>query len=163
MSPRVVFLDHTGRTGLSLCTKQNFKNFSAAKVFFRTQNFKFENFIQREWSEEKLLEGSVGHQTRLCFWNKCQMTDPFLMQLASYRHILAREFKYHVQVQKHFIYLSNFLVLIVDTLDLFHAFNCTAPAAWLQGPSFSVCFQSVASFCHPQYLSRTSPLSIHCA
>jgi len=37
------------------------------------------------------------------------------------------------------------------------------PAAWIQGTSFGVCFKSVASFYHPQYLSRTSPLSIHCA
>jgi len=34
------------------------------------------------------------------------------------------------------------------------------PAAWIQGASFGVCFKSVASFYHPQYLSRTSPLSI---
>jgi len=41
--------------------------------------------------------------------------------------------------------------------------NCSAPAARVQGLSFSVCFRSVASFYHPQYLSRTSPLSIHSA
>ena len=62
-----------------------------------------------------------------------------------------------------FYVLPNFLVLIVDTLELLHAFNCSAPASWIQGPSFSVCFKSVASFCHPQFLSRTSPLSINCA
>ena len=60
--------------------------------------------MQSEWSEVKFLEGIVGHQTRLCFWNKCQMTDHLLTQLASYRHMLAREFKYSREVSKHFIY-----------------------------------------------------------
>jgi len=49
--------------------------------------------MHTELSEEKFLEGSVGHQTRLCFWDNCQMTDLLLTQLASYRHMLAREFK----------------------------------------------------------------------
>ena len=40
-------------TGLHLCTKQNLRNFFVAKVFFWTQNFKFQNFMQTEWSEEK--------------------------------------------------------------------------------------------------------------
>ena len=54
-------------------------------------------------------------------------------------------------------------MLIVDTLELFNAFNCSAPAARVQGLSFCVCFKSVASFCHPEYLLRTSPRSIPCA
>ena len=49
-------------TGVNLYTEQNFTDFSAAKVFFRTQNFKSEKF---EWSEEKFLKGSVGHQIKL--------------------------------------------------------------------------------------------------
>jgi len=36
-----------------------------AKVFFSTQNFKSENFVHVEWSEEKLLKGSVGRQMKL--------------------------------------------------------------------------------------------------
>jgi len=52
--------------------------------------------MQGEWSEEKFLEGSVGHQTRVCFWNKSQITDPLLMQLACYRHMLAREFEFQL-------------------------------------------------------------------
>jgi len=31
-------------------------------VFFWTQNFKFENFMYSEWSEEKFLKGSVGNK-----------------------------------------------------------------------------------------------------
>ena len=50
--------------------------------------------MQGEWGGEKFLEGSVGHQTRLCFWKRCQVTDLLLTQLASYRHVLARGFKY---------------------------------------------------------------------
>ena len=38
-----------------------------------------------------------------------------------------------------------------------------APAAWIDGLSFGACFESVVSCCHPHYLSRTSPLSIHLA
>jgi len=89
-------LDMVDVTGLNLCTKQDFRDFSVAKVFFWIQDFKFENFMQGEWSEENFLEGSVGHQTKLCFWNICQMTDLLLMQLASYRRMLARECKYQL-------------------------------------------------------------------
>ena len=56
-------------TGLNLRTKQNFRDFSVAKVFFWTQNFKSKNFMDSEWSEEKFLKGIVGHQMKLCFWN----------------------------------------------------------------------------------------------
>ena len=49
-----------------------------------------------DWSEEKFLKGSVGHKIRLRFCNKCRMTDILLMQLASYRHVLAREFQYQL-------------------------------------------------------------------
>jgi len=52
--------------------------------------------------------------------------------------------------------------LLTQCFVIFHAFNCSAPAAWIQGASFGVCFKRVASFYHQQYLSRTSPLSIHC-
>jgi len=38
-----------------------------------------------EWSEEKFLKGSVGRQSKLCFWNKLQMTDLLLMQVAKYQ------------------------------------------------------------------------------
>ena len=33
---------------------------------------------------------------------------------------------------------------------------------WIKVLSFGVCFKSVASFCHPQYLLRTSARSIAC-
>jgi len=46
--------------------------------------------MQIEWSEEKFLKGSVGHQVKLYFSNKLQMTDLLLMQLASYRYVLTR-------------------------------------------------------------------------
>jgi len=46
------------------------------------------------WSEEKFLKGSVGHQIKLCFWNKLQMTDLLLMQLASCRYMLTRQIWY---------------------------------------------------------------------
>ena len=41
----------------------------------------------------KFLEGSVGHQIRLCFRNKCQMIDLLFTQLTSYRNMLERELK----------------------------------------------------------------------
>jgi len=85
-------------TGLYLCTKQKCRDLSVAKVFVWTQNYKFENFMQCQWSEEKFLEGSVRHQIRLCLWNKCQIINFFLSQLASYRHMLARELQYQLQV-----------------------------------------------------------------
>jgi len=44
-----------------------------------------------EWIKEKFLKGSVGHQIKLCFSNKLQMTDLLLMQLASYRYVLTRK------------------------------------------------------------------------
>ena len=75
-----------------------------AKVFFRTQNFKSENFTYNEWSEEKFLKGSVGHQIKLRFWNKLQMTDLLLMQLASYRYMLTRKIIYQLFVLIDFIY-----------------------------------------------------------
>jgi len=116
-----------------------------------------------KWSEEKFLKGSVGHQIKLWFWNKLQMTDLLLIQLASYRYMLKRKMKYQLYVLIDFIYKLDFLVLFFDTSTLFHAFYCSAPAAWIKVLSFGVCFQSVASFCHPQYLLRTSPRSIPCA
>jgi len=83
-------------TGLNLCTNENFRDLCVAKVFFQTANVKSENFMHSEWSENKLLKGSVGHQTRLRFSNKCQMTHILPMQLASYRNELARELKYQL-------------------------------------------------------------------
>jgi len=113
-----------------------------------------------EWSEEKFLEGSAGHQIKPCFWNKLQMTDLLLMQLASYRYMLTRQIWYQNYVLIDFIYWPIFLVLFFDTSTLFHAFYCSAPAAWIKVLSFDFCFKSLASFCHPQYLLRTSPRSI---
>jgi len=132
--------------------------------------------MQVEWSEEKLLKGSVGHLMKLCSWNKRQMTDLLrqmtdflrqmtdllLMQLASYRYVLTRKIKYHLYVLIDFIYQPIFLILFFVNLTRFHAFYCSAPAAWIKVLSFGVCFESVASFCHPQYLLRTSPRSIPC-
>jgi len=39
-----------------------------------------------EWSEEKFLKGSVGHQIKLCFWNKQikKQTEDDLNQRDSY-------------------------------------------------------------------------------
>ena len=54
--------------------------------------------MQIEWSEEKFLKGSVGHQIKLWFWNKLQMTDLLLMKLASYRYMLIKKIKYQIYV-----------------------------------------------------------------
>ena len=70
--------------------------------------------------------------------------------------------KYQLYVLIDFIYWLNFLVLLFYTSILFHSFYCSAPAAWIKVLSFGVCFKSVASFCHPQYLLRASPRSIAC-
>ena len=85
------------------------------------------------------------------------------MQLAIYRYVLTRKIKYHLYVLINFIYYPIFLMLFFVTSILFYEFYCSAPAAWMKVLSFSVCFKSVASFCHPQYLLRTSPRSIPCA
>ena len=77
--------------------------------------------------------------------------------------MLTRQIKYQLYVLTHFIYYPIFLVLFFDTSTLFHAFNCSAPAAWIQVLFFGVCFKGVASFYHPRYLLRTSPRSIPCA
>jgi len=74
----------------------NFRDFFDAEVFSWTQNFKPENFMHSEWIEEYFLKGSVGQKMNLCFWNKCQMADVLLTQLANYRHVLARKFEYHL-------------------------------------------------------------------
>jgi len=55
----------TGLNPLLLYIEQNFRDFSPAKVFFRTQIFKSENFMYIDWSEEKFLRGSVGHKIKL--------------------------------------------------------------------------------------------------
>jgi len=52
---------------------------------------------------------------------------------------------------------------MIDNLELFNAFNFSAPAAWIQVLSVGVCFKSAASFCHPQRLLKTSSLCIHSA
>jgi len=57
-----------------------------------------------EWSEEKFLKGSVGYQNKLCFWNKFQMTDLLLIQLAIYIYVLKRKIKYQLYVLIDFIY-----------------------------------------------------------
>ena len=44
-----------------------------------------------------------------------------------------------------------------------HTYIFSAPAAWVQGLFFDACFKCVVLFCHPYYLSKTSPLSIHVA
>jgi len=48
------------------------------------------------WSDDKFLTGSVGHKMRLHFLNKSRITDLLPTQLASYRHVLAREFEYQL-------------------------------------------------------------------
>jgi len=83
-------------TGLNLLHGAKFQRF--LKVFFWTQIFKSENFMHIEWSEEKFLKGSVGRQMKLCFWNKLQITDLLLMQLASNRNVLTRKFKYQLEL-----------------------------------------------------------------
>ena len=101
--PRVTELGQF-TTVLNLYIRQNFSDFSVAKVFFWTQNFKSENFMQGEWSEEKLLKGSNGRQMKMCFWNKGQMTDLLLMQPKNYRHIQMIKIKYQLYVLIDFIY-----------------------------------------------------------
>jgi len=119
--------------------------------------------MQFEWSEEKFLKGSVGHQIKLRFWNKLQMTDLILMQLTSYKYILTRKRIFQPFALIDFMYRLNFLVSFFDTLTLSHAFYSSALAAWIKVLSFVVCFKSVASFCHLQYLLKTSPRSIRWA
>jgi len=60
-NPSGVFL----RRSALFFEKWCFQEKTIIKVFFKTQNFKTENFLQVEWSEEKLLKGSVGHQIKL--------------------------------------------------------------------------------------------------
>ena len=51
-------------------------------------------------------------------------------------------------------------VYALGCLDLF-SWTCAVFSLFLHGfGPFSVCFKSVASFCHPQYILRTSPGSI---
>jgi len=54
-------------TGLNLCTNENFRDFFKAKVFSSPENFKSENFMHSDLSEEKFLKGRVGKKRRLCF------------------------------------------------------------------------------------------------
>jgi len=37
-------------------------------------------------------------------------------------------------------------MLMLQSFELLHAFNCSVPAAWIQGLSFGACFRSIASF-----------------
>ena len=143
-----------------LYTEQNFRDFSLAKVFFWTKNFKSENFMHIKWSEEKFLKGIVDLQIKLWFWNKLQMTHFLLMQLASYKNLLTKKSKYQLYVLIDFICLQNFLVWFFDTLILFHEFYCSATAVWTKVLSICVCFKIAASFTYPQYLLTTSPRSI---
>jgi len=53
-------------------------------------------FMHIEWSEEKFLKDSVVQKIRLRLY-KYQHTDLLPTQLASYRHMIAREFKYQLQ------------------------------------------------------------------
>jgi len=57
-----------------------------------------------EWSEEKFLKGSMGHQMKLYFWNKVQMTDLLLMQLSSSTYMVTRKLKYQLYVLIDFMY-----------------------------------------------------------
>ena len=91
------------------------------------------------------------------------MTELLLIQLASYRPVPTREIEYQLDVLIDLIYYPIFLVLFFDTPTFFDAFYCIAPSAWIKALSFGACFKSVASFCHPQYLLRTSPRFIPCA
>jgi len=99
-------------TGLNLCTNENIKDFFKAKVFSWPENFKSENFMYSDWSEEKFLKGRVGQKRRLCFWNKCQMKDFLLTQLASYRHVPAREL------------IINFMTRNILLLATFSGIDC---------------------------------------
>ena len=145
------------RTGPNLLHRANSRDFSVANVFFWNQNLKSKNFMHFEWSEEKFLIGGVGHQMKLCFWNKLEMTDLLLMQLVSYRYTIS------TLCLDRFDLLVNVSGIFFDTSTVFYAFYCSAPAAWIKVLSFSVCFKSVASFCHPQYLLTTCSLFNQCA
>jgi len=107
---------------------------------------------------------------KLCFWNKRQMTNLLLMQLANYRQVLTRKITYQFYVLidsilclDRFYWFANFFGIVFDASTLFYAFYCSAPAAWIKVLSFGACFKCVASFGHPLYLLRTSPRSILCA
>ena len=65
-------------------------------------------FVHIEWSEEKFLKGSVGHQIKLWFRKRLQMTDLLLMQLASYRCMLTRKTKISTLCLDRFYLLAKF-------------------------------------------------------
>jgi len=60
--------------------------------------------MHSEFSEQKLLEGSVGYKKRICYRNKCQMTHLLLTQLPRYKRVLLRELKYQLLGKQHFVY-----------------------------------------------------------
>jgi len=91
---------------------QNFRDFFVTTVFFSTQNFKSENFIEGEGREGKFLNSRYSNSMKAHCWNKRQKIDRLLTQLASYKSVLAREFKYQVHNHKHINYLQKFLVVI---------------------------------------------------
>jgi len=74
--------------------KRDIRHFSGAKVCYSNRNVKFENFMHNEWREEKFLKGIVCDKMRLRFWNKHQMMQLVLMQLARYNWM-------HIRVLRH--------------------------------------------------------------
>ena len=73
-------------TGLNLLHGAKFqrhKCFSELKISNPRISYTLSGVRRSSWKV-------VGHQIKLWFWNKLQMTDVLLMQLANYRYILTR-------------------------------------------------------------------------
>ena len=113
-------------TGLNLLHGAKFQRFSSDKRVFQNSKFQIWEFHTRwpklgtysDWGlssvlvinkhlshhEEKFLKGSVGHQIKVWFWNKFQMTDLLLIQLATHGYMLTKNIKYQLYVLIDFIY-----------------------------------------------------------
>jgi len=143
--------------------KRDFRDFSEIIVFYSNRNVKFKKFMNSEWREEKFWKGILGDKMRLCFWNKHQKIDLVFMQLARYNWTHERVLLCKNSLPESLTNKSNYSSLKVDIENLFLARVYSSPAAWAKDLSFDTCFRSVALFCDPQYLPRTSPHSNHCA
>ena len=149
------------KKGSNICTKKKFRDFSVQKCFSElkisnsriscTLNLVRRSFWKAVWVTKSGYTSETSVNWRIFCFCSWQVTDPCYQE--NLISTLSLETFYHL------LKFPGF----VNTLELFHSINCSAPASWIQGPCFSVCFKSVASFCHPQYLSRASHLSIHCA
>jgi len=92
------FLGWIQRHGSKRLTRNKFQRFLNGKSAFLNSKFRIREF-RAHWMEwGKFLKGSVGCQVKLCFWNKRQITDLLLMQLASYEQVLTKKIKYQLYI-----------------------------------------------------------------